>query len=299
MYPSGNCVSRIFLKRWRRKMTLEKNTIYHRDNLSVLKEIPDESVDLIYIDPPFNTGKKQTRTRIKTEQSPDGDRNGFGGNRYKTTVIGTQSYEDKFNEYIDGFLKPRLKEAHRILKIDGTLYFHIDYREVYRCRILLDKIFEIQAGKGGFLNEIIWAYDYGGRSRKKWPAKHDNILVYTKDQHDYYFDEKYVNEIQYRAPSLNGLEMISPTDTWWHTIVPTNGSERTGYPTQKPLGILDRIVLASSKEEDLVIDFFAGSGTIGESCLRFNRRFIMVDNNPEAYKVMEDRFWGEKSIRWI
>ncbi len=271
-------------------MVSKFNTIYIRENLSVLKKLPDESVDLIYIDPPFNTGKKQSRTRIRTKHDPDGDRNGFNNKRYKTTKLGTQSYNDKFDEYIDGFLRPRLKEAYRILKSTGTLYFHIDYREVYRCRLLLDEIFFVLEKKGGFLNEIIWAYDYGGRSKNKWPAKHDNILVYVKNCNEFYFDKKIANDIQYRAPSLTGSISIEPTDSWWHTIVPTNGSERTGYPTQKPLGILDRIILTSSKKGDLVLDFFAGSGTTGVSCLKHNRNFILIDNNPEAKTVMQERF---------
>ncbi|MGD8455397.1 MAG: site-specific DNA-methyltransferase [Anaerolineales bacterium] len=280
---------------------VRKNTIFIvDDNLSVLQnEIPSNSIDLIYIDPPFNTGKRQILKRKKTKRSPDGRRIGFNDERYDEIIVGTHSYNDKFDEYIGNFLKPRLTEAYRVLKSNGTLYFHIDYREVHYCKILLDKIFKVDEGKGGILNEIIWAYDYGGRSRKKWPAKHDNILVYVKNIDNYTFNEDVANNFVYKAPSNGNLVKVSPSDTWWHTIVPTNGSERTGYPTQKPRGILDRIVQVSSRKNDLVLDFFAGSGTTGESCLKYGRRFILVDNNPEAERVMRERFKTVSNIEWI
>jgi site-specific DNA-methyltransferase (adenine-specific) len=275
-----------------------KNRIYFGENLSVLSQIEDASVDLIYIDPPFNTGKVQGRTQIKTVRSDDGDRTGFQGIRYQTTKIGTKSYVDLFDDYL-GFLEPRLLEAHRVLAPHGSLYFHIDYREVHYCKILLDTIF----GRECFLNEIIWAYDYGARTTKKWPPKHDNILVYVKDPEKYIFNVDEIERIPYMAPGLVGPEKSArgklPTDTWWHTIVPTNGKEKTGYPTQKPLGILKRIVQASSRSGDLVLDFFAGSGTTGEACLLLDRRFILVDNNEQALEVMARRFSNTKSIEWI
>lgn len=274
------------------------NRIYFADNLKVLPEIQDASVDLIYIDPPFNTGKVQRRTRIKTIRSEKGDRIGFQGNRYATVEIGTRSFADMFDDYL-AFLEPRLRQAYRVLAPHGSLYFHVDYREVHYCKILLDTIF----GRECFLNEIIWVYDYGGRPRRKWPPKHDNILLYVKDPDHYTFNEAEIERIPYMAPGLVGPEKAArgklPTDTWWHTIVPTNSKERTGYPTQKPLGILKRIVQASSRPGDLVLDFFAGSGTTGEACLILGRRFILVDNNPEALEVMARRFSGVPSIEWI
>jgi len=274
------------------------NKIIFRDNLPVLHSLADESVALIYIDPPFNTGKTQKRTQLKTTQELTGDRVGFSGKRYRTINLGTQEYSDIFDDYL-AFLAPRLEQAYRVLGSVGTLYFHIDYREVHYCKILLDQIF----GRQSFLNEIIWAYDYGGRSKKKWPAKHDNLLVYVKDPNHYTFNYEDIDRIPYMAPGLVGPEKAArgkvPTDTWWHTIVTTNGKEKTGYPTQKPLGILNRIIKASSNPGDLVLDFFAGSGTTGVSCLRLDRKFILVDNNPQALQVMARRFKGCTDIEWI
>src|SRR3990170_846697 len=273
------------------------NRIYFGDNLPILRELPSASVDLIYIDPPFNTGKAQMRTRIKALASVEGDRVGFQGRRYRTVELGTQSFPDSHGNYL-GFLEPRLKEAHRVLKGTGSLYFHIDYREVHYCKVLLDGIF----GRDCFLNEIIWAYDYGGRPRRKWPAKHDNILLYVKDPKSYTFNVEAIERIPYMAPGLVGPEKAArgklPTDTWWHTIVPTNGRERTGYPTQKPLAILRRIIQASSNTGDLVLDFFAGSGTTGAACLELGRRFLLIDNNPQALEVMAQRFAAVEGLEW-
>ena len=275
-----------------------ENKIIFDDNLPVLQALPSESVDLIYIDPPFNTGKEQARKQIRVEKAKDGDRVGFGGNRYQTEVIGERAYRDYFDDYL-GFLEPRLLEAYRVLKPAGSLYFHIDYREVHYCKVLLDDIF----GRESFLNEIIWAYDFGGRSKTRWPAKHDNILYYAKDPKNYTFNRDEVDRIPYMAPGLVGQQKAEqgkfPTDTWWHTIVGTNSKEKTGYPTQKPVGVLRRIVAASSMPGDLVLDFFAGSGTIGEVCLTLGRRFILVDNNPQAIAVMQERFANISSIEWV
>ncbi len=258
------------------------------DNLEVLRTLPSASVSLIYIDPPFNTGKAQTRRSLKTTKSTDGDRTGFSGARYRTEILGERSYADQFDDYL-GFLRPRLEEAHRILTADGSLYFHIDYREAHYCKILLDHIF----GRECFLNEIIWAYDYGGRSKTKWPAKHDTILWYAKDPAQYIFNYRDLDRIPYMAPGLVGPEKSArgktPTDTWWHTIVSPTGKEKTGYPTQKPLAILRRIVTASSRPGDTVLDFFAGSGTTGEAASTLGRSFILIDANKQAFKVMEKR----------
>ena len=274
------------------------NRIYFADNLATLQSLPSASVDLIYIDPPFNTGHAQSRTQLRTQRSDDGDRTGFAGNRYSTVKVGSKGYADVFDDFI-AFIEPRLREAYRLLKPNGSLYFHIDYREVHYCKVLLDQIF----GRESFLNEIIWAYDYGARTKKKWPAKHDNILWYAKDPQDYTFNYAAIERIPYMAPGLVGPEKAAlgktPTDTWWHTIVPTNGTEKTGYPTQKPLGILRRIIQASSNPAETVLDFFAGSGTTGAACLEAGRQFILIDNNPQALATMAERFAGNHSIEWI
>ena len=283
-------------------MSSPDQNLHHRvvfgDNLHFLKTLDDQSVNLIYIDPPFNTGHTQSRTRIKTVESENGDRIGFQGKRYETIELGESGYRDRFDDYLS-FLAPRLLEAHRVLVPDGSLYFHIDYREVHYCKLLLDGIF----GRDSFLNEIIWAYDYGGRTKKRWPAKHDNILWYARDPDNFIFNYEEIERIPYMAPGLVGKEKAKrgklPTDTWWHTIVGTNSREKTGYPTQKPLGVIRRIVQASSRPGDTVLDFFAGSGTIGAACLELGRQFILVDNNPEAIKVMKDRFKDVDGIEWL
>ena len=265
--------------------------VYFGDNLRVLPSLPDESVDLIYIDPPFNTGTVQARTRLRTRRAADGetgDRTGFGGRRYRTEVLGASRFADAFDDYL-AFVEPRMVEAYRVLAPTGTLYFHIDYREAHYCKVLLDGIF----GRASFLNEVIWAYDYGARSRRRWPPKHDTILVYVKDPRRYTFNYDDLDRVPYLAPGLAGPEKAArgktPTDTWFHTIVSPTGRERTGYPTQKPLGILSRIVRASSNPGDHVLDFFAGSGTTGEAAAQLGRRFSLVDDNPEALAVMRRR----------
>ena len=275
-----------------------QNKIYFGDNLQILRSFPNELFELIYIDPPFNTGKRQTRKQIKTIRSEKGDRTGFQGNRYDTISIGKQGYLDSFDDYL-AFLEPRLREAHRILKSNGSLFFHIDYREVHYCKVLLDQIF----GRESFLNEIIWAYDYGARTRKKWPPKHDNILWYAKNSVDYIFNYEAIERIPYMAPGLVGEEKAKrgklPTDTWWHTIVGTNSKEKTGYPTQKPLGVIRRIIQASSNTGDTVLDFFAGSGTIGAACLEMGRYFILIDNNIQSMQTMAKRFENQPTIEWL
>ncbi len=264
------------------------NRIVLGDNLTVLRDLASGSVDLIYIDPPFNTGKTQTRRSLTTVQDEDGDRNGFQGRRYKTVETGSTAYVDAFDDFL-GFLRPRLEEAHRVLKPTGSLFFHIDYREVHYCKVLLDTIF----GRDSFQNEIIWAYDYGARSKRRWPAKHDNILWYSKDPENFTFNLEACDRIAYMAPGLVGAEKAAlgktPTDVWWHTIVPTNGKEKTGYATQKPLGVIERIVKVHSNEGELCLDFFAGSGTLGEAAARHGRRFLLVDSSETAFQIMEKR----------
>ena len=268
------------------------NYIFLGDNLPILQSLPAESVALIYIDPPFNTGRAQARMQLKTVRDDEnGDRTGFKGQRYKTVRVGQRAFSDTFASSDDflAFLEPRLAEAKRLLTPDGSVYFHIDYREVHYCKILLDQIF----GRESFLNEIIWAYDYGARTKKKWPPKHDNILWYAKDPENYIFNYDEIERIPYMAPGLVGPEKAArgktPTDTWWLTIVSPTGQEKTGYPTQKPLALLNRIIQASSRPGDTVLDFFAGSGTTGEAAFQLGRRFILIDNNPDALEVMKKR----------
>ncbi len=267
------------------------------DNLELLPQLPDASFRMIFIDPPFNTGKLQTRRTLETVSDEAGARTGFAGRSYTTKLLSESSYKDSFDDYLS-FLAPRLEEAHRLLVDQGTLYFHFDYRAADYCKLLLDEIF----GRENFLNEIIWAYDYGARAKSRWPAKHDTILVYVKDPKKYHFNSEEVDREPYMAPGLVTAEKAArgklPTDTWWHTIVPTAGKERTGYPSQKPLGILRRIVQASSPPDGLVADFFAGSGTTGAACLELGRRFLLVDDNPAAIDTMRRRFEGQPSVRF-
>lgn len=271
-------------------MTTPRITICYGDNSTYLKKIPDGRINLIYVDPPFNTGNVQARQSISTTRCCDGDRKGFAGNTYKTTVNSSMTYNDEFDDYLS-FIVPRLKEAHRILADNGSLFVHLDYREVHYAKIELDKIF----GRQNFINEIIWAYDFGARSSKKWSAKHDTILWYAKSN-NYIFNKDEMDRIPYMAPGLVGPEKAArgktPTDTWWHTIVGTNSHEKTGYPTQKPLGILNRIVKVHSAPDDLCLDFFAGSGSFGEACAINGRNCVLIDSNMQAIDVMIKRFAG-------
>ena len=264
------------------------NIVVEGDNLRILRALPDESFRLIYIDPPFNTGRVQRRQSLKTMQSKAGSRIGFKGQSYETVKGLITQYDDSFEDYWS-FMEPRLEEAWRLLTPDGTLYLHLDYREVHYAKVLLDALF----GRESFLNEIIWAYDYGARSKSKWPAKHDNILVYVKDPKSYVFNCEAVDREPYMAPGLVTPEKAArgklPTDVWWHTIVSPTGKEKTGYATQKPEGILRRIIQASSHEGDWVLDFFAGSGTAGAVAGQLGRRFVLIDQNPEAIAVIKRR----------
>jgi site-specific DNA-methyltransferase (adenine-specific) len=263
------------------------------DNLELLPRFEDGFFQLAYLDPPFNTGRRQSRRTLSTVTDPAGDRTGFQGRRYSTKVLGESAYDDEFDDYL-GFLEPRLEEVHRVLAASGTLYLHVDYREAHYVKVLLDRLF----GRECFLNEIIWAYDYGGRPRRRWPAKHDTILVYVKDPERYWFDAEAVEREPYMAPGLVTAEKAArgklPTDVWWHTIVSPTGKEKTGYPTQKPEGVVRRIVQASSRPGDWCLDCFAGSGTLGAVAGALARRYVLIDSNPEAVAVARKRlasFW--------
>ncbi len=272
-----------------------ENLVIEGDNLEILRQLPDESFPLIYVDPPFNTGKNQKRYSISTKRSETGTRIGFGGKTYEQvrgTVLG---YNDAFTDYW-AFLEPRLEEAWRLLTANGTFYLHLDYREVHYAKVLLDSLF----GRECFLNEIIWAYDFGARTKKKWPSKHDTILVYVKNPDDYIFNAEDVDREPYMAPGLVTPEKAArgklPTDVWWHTIVSPTGKEKTGYATQKPEGILRRIIQASSNPGDWVLDFFAGSGTTGAVAEKLGRRFLLIDQNPEAIEIMRSRLPGARVV---
>lgn len=298
--------------------------VIHGDNLEVIRSLPSESFRVIYLDPPFNTGRVQSRQNIRTRRvkgdasgrgagratgsgagrvtgsgagqgkgraqglTQKASRVGFKGQSYEVVKGMLTSYDDRFTDYWD-FLEPRLEEAWRLLAPDGTLYLHLDYREVHYAKVLLDALF----GRESFLNEIIWAYDFGGKSKSRWPAKHDNILVYVKDPKNFHFNSEEVDREPYMAPGLVTKEKAArgklPTDVWWHTIVSPTGKEKTGYATQKPLGILRRIVSASSEPGDWVLDFFAGSGTTGDAAAQLGRRYVLVDENPQAIEVMRER----------
>lgn len=262
--------------------------IIHGDNALVLPTWPDGSFNLIYIDPPFNTGKVQTRTQIQTIQDESGDRVGFQGKRYRTIKIGTKSYGDAFDDYL-AWLEPRLREAYRLLAPNGSFFLHLDYREVHYAKVMLDEIF----GRASYINEIIWSYDYGARTKKRWSPKHDNILWYAKDPDHYTFRFEDIDRIPYMAPGLVGPEKAArgktPTDCWWNTIVSPNGKEKTGYPTQKPLAIIERIIRVHSNPGDRVLDFFAGSGTLGEAAAKLGRNAVLVDQSEEAIAVMQRR----------
>jgi DNA modification methylase len=271
----------------------DEDLVIEGENLDVLPCLPDGAFDVVYLDPPFNTGRTQRRRTLATEAADgrDGDRTGFGGRRYRTTLLRALAYEDAFGDYL-GFLAPRLQHARRLLAPHGTLYFHIDYREAHYCKLLLDECF----GRDAFLNELVWAYDYGAKPRNRWPAKHDTILVYVRTPGAHHFDAEAVEREPYMAPGLVTPEKAArgkrPTDVWWHTIVATSGAEKTGYPTQKPEGIVRRMVAASSRPGGWCLDFFAGSGTLGAVAAALGRRYVLVDANPEAIAVMRRRLCG-------
>jgi site-specific DNA-methyltransferase (adenine-specific) len=258
------------------------------DCAEVLPRLPDGAFELIYIDPPFNTGATRRHRRLAVTRDSAGGRLGFGGHRYTEQALGEMDYGDRFDDYL-GFLAPKLERARALLAPEGTLYVHLDYREAHYVKVALDAIF----GRDCFLNEIIWAYDYGGKPARRWPAKHDTILVYVRERGRHLFDTDAVEREPYMAPGLVGPEKAArgkrPTDTWWHTIVPTSGRERTGYPTQKPEGVLRRIVAASSRPGGWCLDFFAGSGTLGAVCAALGRHYVLVDSNPQAITVIRER----------
>ena len=265
--------------------------IVQGDNLAVLPTLPRDFARLIYVDPPFNTGRRQSRQRMQVRAAEGGERKGFGGRRYEVERLDSPAYMDDFDEYVP-FLMSRIEAALPCLTSDGSLFVHLDYREVHYVKVALDRIL----GRDRFMNEIVWAYDFGGRPKRRWPAKHDTLLWYVLDPKRYVFRFDEMDRIPYMAPGLVGKEKAArgktPTDVWWHTIVPTSGKEKTGYPTQKPLGVLERIIKVHSEPGDVVLDFFAGSGTTGEAAARLGRGFVLIDEHPEAIETMRRRLAG-------
>jgi len=271
------------------RIPLGRDLVIGADNAAVLPKLPEGAFDCIAIDPPFNTGRERRHRRLAVARDErGGDRIGFGGRRYRSVAAPGMGYGDAFEDY-PAFLRPRLERARELLAPHGTLYVHLDQREAHRVKLLLDDVF----GARAFLNELIWAYDYGAKPRDRWPAKHDTILVYVRTPGAHHFDAEAVDREPYMAPGLVTAEKAArgkrPTSVWWHTIVPTSGRERTGYPTQKPEGVVRRMVQASSRPGGWCLDFFAGSGTLGAVCAQLGRRYVLVDSNPEAVAVMAAR----------
>jgi site-specific DNA-methyltransferase (adenine-specific) len=278
------------------RFELDRDLVLAGDNAVALAKLPVAMFDLVYMDPPFNTGRAQARQTLAVQADENGDRLGFGGRRYRSRMLRSLAYDDVFDDYL-GFLEPRLARCRELLAPHGTLYFHVDYREAHYCKLLLDEVF----GRQAFLNELIWAYDYGAKPRRRWPAKHDTILVYVRTPGAHHFDTDGVDREPYMAPGLVSVEKARrgkrPTDVWFHTIVPTNGHEKTGYPTQKPEGVLRRIVAASSRPGGWCLDPFAGSGTLGAVCRELGRRFVLVDSSPTAIEVMRRRLGATEGAR--
>jgi site-specific DNA-methyltransferase (adenine-specific) len=270
------------------ELRLDDDLLIAGDNAPALARLPEEAFDLVYMDPPFNTGRSRTRDTVAVQRDTQAERVGFGGRTYSSRLLRSLSYEDSFADYL-AFLEPRIERVRALLAPHGTLYFHIDYREAHYCKLLLDEVF----GRQAFLNEIIWSYDYGGKPRRRWPAKHDTILVYVRTPGSHHFDAEAVDREPYMAPGLVGPEKARrgkrPTDVWFHTIVPTNSREKTGYPTQKPEAVLRRCVAASSRPGGWCLDPFAGSGTLGAVCRALGRRFVLIDSSPTAVAVMGER----------
>jgi site-specific DNA-methyltransferase (adenine-specific) len=269
--------------------------IVHGEALALLSALPDGCAGLVYADPPFNTGARRNGFRLRTDRHPDGTRRGFAGGAYHSSRRDVAGFDDSFDDYL-GWLRPRLEQTRRVLADHGTLYLHVDPRESHYCKVMLDEIF----GRECFLNEVIWAYDYGARTTSRWPAKHDVLLVYARTAGAHHFDLSDVERVPYMAPGLQTPERArrgkTPTDVWWHTIVPTNSRERTGYPTQKPLGILRRVIAASSRREDLVVDWCAGSGTTGVAASELARSYVLCDSSPDAVRIMRDRLGDDVPI---
>jgi site-specific DNA-methyltransferase (adenine-specific) len=267
---------------------MQTNCVHHGQALNFLQSLDDSSIDLIYTDPPFGTGDMQTMSRKKAG-----------------TVISKIEYSDKFSNYME-FLEPHLWEMHRVLKDTGTMYLHLDWRWVHYAKVVCDEIF----GYDNFLNEIIWSYNFGGRGKDRFPQKHDTILVYAKELGKHTFNWDDIDRIPYAAPALQYAgrtkeeaekriaEGQVPTDVWSMSIVGTASKERIGYPNQKPLKLIKRIIAASSNPNDIVIDPFVGSGSTAGAAIEMDRRFIVNDASQHAIDTMKKRF-ANNSVNFV
>jgi site-specific DNA-methyltransferase (adenine-specific) len=270
-------------------------TIHLNDSLTVLQGMPDESVSLVYVDPPFGTQHIQRLRSLSSTQASTGTA-GFGGRKYTHVQVSDMAYSDVHVDYIHDFLAPLLVETKRVLTKNGTLYLHMDWREVHYAKCYLDTLF----GRDNLLNCLVWSYNWGGRGRNRFPRKHDDILVYVKDPKNYVFNWDDIDRIPYGSPELQkdparAARGQVPTDVWCMQIIGTGSRERTGYPTQKPIRLVERIIKASSNPGDTVLDFCAGSGTTGVAAHNLGRNFVLIDNNSTAIDVMKKRF-GELNI---
>ena len=257
------------------------NKVIYGDCLKVLKGLPPASVDLIYIDPPFFTQKKRKTTKF--EYSDD-------------------AYECK-SQYLV-WLADVLCELKNVLKVTGSIYIHLDHHIVYEAKGYMDTIF----GENNFLNDIIWHYKGGGVSKRRFARKHDTILWYAYDSSQHYFNPDPIRvpytdgtvarmknkwkrsntKLDYGHYKLNPLGK-HPDDVIIHKTIPEADPESTGYPSQKPMGLISKFIESSSKEGDVVLDCFAGSGTVGAVCKQLKRKYILIDNSSSAMNVMIER----------
>jgi len=255
------------------------NFLFRCDCLPLLGALDDEVLDLIYIDPPFCT---------------QGRRSGRGGVGY------VDRWHDGLEGYLD-FLRPRLAEMRRVLKPTAAIFVHLDYRTVHYVKLELDRIF----GLGNFMNEIIWSYRTGGVSRRWLGRKHQTILAYAKSLGRHKFHV--VRDGRFRTDGLNVDEAGRPyksttrgrlyfdprgpalTDVWEIPFLSTVGNERIGYPDQKPLKLLERIIGCCTDPGDRVADFFAGSGTTLLAAERLTRRWLGCEINQGALALIRRR----------
>lgn len=269
---------------------MEINSIYEGDCLEILSKFPDESVDLIYADPPFFSNRQY---EIIWEDGAE-----------------IRAFQDRWKggvEHYISWMETRLRECHRILKKTGTIYLHCDTHANAHLRILLDKIFL----EKNFRNEIIWCYRGAGYPKKDFGHRHDTIFRYSKTD-DYIFNLDAVREEYAEATKERfkhyignvrkagdfGIQKLNPLgkqpDDWWEIqpIAPS-AKERLGYPTQKPLILLEKIIKASSKKEDIVLDPFCGCGTTVVAAQKMGRRWTGIDISPTACKLMKKRLLKE------
>jgi len=264
-----------------------ENTLFCGDNLEIIRKyIPDESVDLVYIDPPFFSNRNyEIIWRDKAE---------------------IRSFEDTWEEGIESYIAwmdPRIREVKRALKNDGSLYVHCDWHASHRLRALLDDIMS----SVNFQNEIIWYYRGGGVSKKRFARRHDSIYFYTKSKKICFYPdavrlpyaettiERFSHHIgNVRSDKDYGEQQLHPEgkhpdDVWLIQPIAPSAKERLGYPTQKPEKLLERVIGASSKEGDLVLDCFCGCGTTLAVAHKLNRRWIGVDISYSAIELVRDR----------